>query len=268
MTDYQLFQADAFTNEVFKGNPAAVMPLEAWLPDEVLQKIAIENNLAETAYVIKRRAGEYDLRWFTRGKEVELCGHATLAPAHILYTELDEENDRIKFKTRSGDLFVSREAAGYVMDFPAYNNHQQVENLHDEIEAAVGHRPKEVWSDAFLMAVFEDAQSVRNIQPNHFAISNLPHHGHDGCVLITAPGDGKYDFVSRFFAPEIDIPEDPVTGSAHCMTSVYWAKKLVKNQLLAFQASPRGGEVHCTVEDDRIVLRGQAVTYLRGRISF
>ena len=243
MAEYELYQADAFTSEVFKGNPAAVMPLEDWLPDETLQAIAVENNLAETAYVIKRGAGHYDLRWFTPGAEVDLCGHATLATAHILYTELGEESDAIHFETRSGELIVRREGPGYVMDFPAYQNHENASHLAAQIEEAIGAKPVEVLSDAFLLAIFDDPKVVREMEPNHFRIMGLSHHAHDGCILVTAPGDGHYDFISRFFAPSIGIPEDPVTGSAHCMTSVYWGNKLGKHELSAYQASPRGGEV-------------------------
>ncbi len=268
MTQYDLFQADAFTDEVFKGNPAAVMPLEAWLPDETLQAIAIENNLAETAYVIRRGEGRYDLRWFTPGAEVDLCGHATLATAHILCTELGEQHEEITFSTRSGDLIVSREGGSYVMNFPAYLNREEAIDQIDLIEQATGVRPLEVWSDAFLLAVLPDAQTVRSVTPNIFRIQQIRHHAHDGCLLVTAPGDEGFDFVSRFFAPGVGIPEDPVTGSAHCMTAPYWAEKLGKAELSAFQASPRGGKVQCTVQGDRVILRGQAVTYLRGRISF
>ncbi len=267
MADYDLYQADAFTSVLFKGNPAAIMPLEEWLPDNILQAIAIENNLAETAYVIARGGGHYDLRWFTPGAEVDLCGHATLATAHILYTERGETAEEITFNTRSGDLTIKRDGDYYVMNFPAYTDHVPAEQQIDLVEEALGARPKEVISGAFLLAVFEDPQIVRAMKPDQLKISQLRQPGHDGCVLVTAPGDQGYDFISRFFAPAHGIPEDPVTGSAHCMTTPYWAEKLGKYDFRAYQESPRGGEVLCTLKQDRVILKGKAVTYLRGRIS-
>ncbi|WP_306252898.1 PhzF family phenazine biosynthesis protein [Parvularcula sp. IMCC14364] len=268
MTEYDIYQADAFADEVFKGNPAAVVPLQEWLPDETLQAIAIENNLSETAYVIDRGQGKYDLRWFTPGAEVDLCGHATLATAHILCTELGATASTLKFATRSGELVVSRDGQVFMMDFPAYLNRQEATDQIDLIEQAIGVWPLEVWSDAFLLAILPDAGTVRELQPDIFRIEQLRHHAHDGCLLVTAPGDDGFDFVSRFFAPGVGILEDPVTGSAHCMTAPYWAEKLGMSDLSAFQASPRGGKVQCLVKGDRVILRGQAVTYLRGRISF
>ncbi|MGV6800547.1 MAG: PhzF family phenazine biosynthesis protein [bacterium] len=265
---YDLYQVDAFTNEVFRGNQAAVMPLMRWLDDDVMLAIAQENNVAETAFVIPKGEGKYDLRWFTPGREVKLCGHATLATAHILYTELQEKADKITFDTLSGPLRVTRMDDLYEMEFPAYNQPIDANALRPDIEAAAGSIPRQILSDAFLMAVFEDAQTVREMTVDQAKIMALPHHGHKGCLLVTAPGDQGYDFISRFFAIGVGIPEDPVTGAAHCMLAPYWAVSLGKNSLKAFQASPRGGQVQCTVKEDRVILRGHAVTYLRGQITF
>ena len=268
MVEYEIYQADAFASEVFRGNPAAVVPLQEWLPDATLQAIALENNLSETAYVIRTGEGRYDLRWFTPGAEVELCGHATLATAHILYTELGESASRLFFETRSGQLDVTREDNSYVMDFPAYLDHAPAPQFRQAVTEALGAEPVELVEGAFLLAVFETAETVRNMAPDMSLISKLrPAKDHQGCLLVTAPGDQGYDFVSRFFAPGLGIPEDPVTGSAHCMTAPCWAAKTGQPELRAWQASPRGGEVNCRVEGDRVFLKGQAVTYLRGRIS-
>ena len=267
MSEFEIYQADAFASKLFTGNPAAVVPLKEWLPDDALLAIAQENNLAETAYLIKRGEGEYDLRWFTPGLEVDLCGHATLASAHIAYTEWGEKVDTISFDTRSGTLKVSKKNEGYELDLPAYANHENAFEFSAQIEAAVGAKPSVVLSDAFLLAVFDDPKTVRAMEPNMLKVLEIPHHAHNGCILVTAPGDEGYDFISRLFAPGVGIPEDPVTGSAHCMTAVYWAERLGKNELRAFQASPRGGEVLCSVKGDRVFLQGNAVTYLRGRIN-
>lgn len=266
MTTYDLYQADAFASELFTGNPAAVMPLTEWLPDDILLKIAQENNLAETAYVIKQAPGKYKLRWFTPGAEVPLCGHATLATAHILYTELGETEDEIIFETLSGPLRVKRKGAGYAMDFPAYATPKDAMQYAAAIEAACGAKPIEVIEQSFLLAIFEEAETVRKMKPNLFQIEEIGEGVHEGCVLVSAPGDQGFDFVSRLFAPGVGIPEDPVTGSAHCQLTPYWAKKLGKTEFKAWQASPRGGEVQCRLEGDRVHLWGKAVTYLRGQI--
>lgn len=267
MAEFDIFQVDAFADNVFTGNPAAVVPLTRWLPDEVLQNIAQENNLAETAFVIPRGAGAYDLRWFTPVCEVTLCGHATLATAHTLYTEFGEEADNLTFDTLSGSLHVARRGDSYQMDFPAYGR-QPVPGRREEVSEATGLPVEEVYTDAFLLAVVEDTDALRALVPSQSAIEALVHEAHNGCVLITAPGEGGIDFISRFFAPGVGIPEDPVTGSAHCMLAPYWADRLGKNDLAGVQASPRGGRVACRVDGDRVYLTGRAVTYLRGRISF
>lgn len=270
MADYDLFQVDAFTDRVFGGNPAAVMQLDAWLPDETLQSIAAENNLAETAYFIARGEGRYDLRWFTPGTEVPLCGHATLATAHVLYTELGETAESLFFDTLSGVLTVTRSGAAYAMDFPA-DPPAAVKTPHLLIEA-LGDDPVEVLGGQYLLVVYEDAETVRALTPNMLILERINsgrgRGAAENCVCVTAPGDGGYDFISRFFGPTVGITEDPVTGSAHCMLTPYWAARLNRDGLTAWQASPRGGHVGCELRGDRVVLTGQAVTYLRGRISF
>lgn len=269
MTQYNLWQVDAFTDQVFKGNPAAVMVLDDWFADDVMLAIAAENNLAETAFVINRGAGQYDLRWFTPGTEVPLCGHATLAAAHTLWTECDERAEQLVFATQSGPLRVTRDgAAGYVMDFPA--DPPIPFDVPAGLAAALGAPIKEMWAGQYLLAVLESETAVRNLKPDMMALDafRLP-RGRGAAVdlTVTAPGENGLDFVSRFFGPTVGITEDPVTGSAHCMLAPYWSERLGKTALKAYQASARGGYVDCTVVGDRVVLRGAAVTYLRGAIT-
>jgi len=270
MAEYDLYQVDAFTDKVFAGNPAGVMPLTEWLSDETLQAIAMENNLAETAYMISKGNGQYDLRWFTPGAEVPLCGHATLATAHILYTELGETAETITFDTMSGPLMVSRQENGYAMDFPA-DEATPLKTVPSFLIEALGDDPAEILAGQYILVVYEDAETVRGLKPNMLLLDKVrTERGHgaaENCVCVTAPGDQGFDFISRFFAPGVGINEDPVTGSAHCLTAPYWAGKLGKSELKAFQASPRGGAVNCQVAGDRVILSGDAVTYLRGRIS-
>lgn len=266
MPELDLYQVDAFADRLFAGNPAAVIPLRDWLPDEALQAIAVENNLSETAYFIRQGDGRYHLRWFTPGYEVSLCGHATLASAHILYTELGEEVDALKFETLSGELTVARDGADYVMDFPADPPVETVAPVN--LAAALGAAPAAVLRGQYLLAVYDDETTLRGLNPDMHELITLsrPENGVGDSVIVTAPGEGEYDFVSRFFAPTAGIPEDPVTGSAHCTLAPYWAERLGKDALNAFQASARGGFVGCRVAGDRVELTGAAVTYLRGRI--
>lgn len=275
MAEYDFYQVDAFTDKVFAGNPAGVMPLTEWLPDETLQAIAMENNLAETAYMISKGRGQYDLRWFTPGAEVPLCGHATLATAHVLYTELGETAQTITFDTMSGPLMVSRQGEGYAMDFPA-DEARPIKAVPSFLIEALGDDPAEILAGQYILVVYDDAETVRGLNPNMLLLDKVQtdrgHSTSENCVCVTAPGDrkegdGGFDFISRFFAPGIGISEDPVTGSAHCLTAPYWAARLGRTELKAFQASPRGGIVQCRVEGDRVILSGDAVTYLRGRIS-
>ena len=253
------YQVDAFTTKVFQGNPAAVCPLEIWLEDDMLQAIAEENNLSETAFFVPIATG-FNLRWFTPSKEVNLCGHATLAAAHVIYEFMEFKDSVITFSTRSGDLYVRKQGKLLQMDFPAYNI-----NTIDNSEVflkALGARPIKVFADEDYMVVFDSEATIRSIRPNFELLSLLDLRG----VIVTAPGS-DVDFVSRFFAPKLGIPEDPVTGSAHCMLAPYWAEKLGKNILSAKQVSKRGGNISCEVKADRVVLSGNAVTFMVADIT-
>jgi len=256
-----IYQADAFTDKLFGGNPAAICPLTEWLPDETMQKIAIENNLAETAFFVKTTNG-YKLRWFTPEYEIDLCGHATLAAAHILYTELDYNEDAIHFETvKAGTLHVKKEGDKYTMDFPS-RPPIHIDAPNGLVEALGEKEPVEVLRSRDYFLVYESEDDIKDISPDFFALSKMDTVG----VIVTAPGK-NVDFVSRFFAPGAGIPEDPVTGSAHCNLIPYWAKQLGKNKLHAYQLSSRKGELWCELKGDRVLMSGNAVTYLKGTIS-
>ena len=253
-----LFQLDAFASRLFAGNPAAVMPLETFPSDAVLQAVAAENNLAETAFLI-RQGDDYRIRWFTPTIEVALCGHATLASAAVVMERLEPGRERVVFHSASGPLTVGRSNAGYVMNFPARPS-MPVPTPPGLVEA-LGVVPCEVVADATnYLVLLETAQVVRELAPDITAIGRLERSG----VIVTGPGDGKFDFVSRYFAPAKGIPEDPVTGSAHCALAPYWAQRLNKREFLAYQASPRGGEIICRCVHDRVELEGTVVFYLEG----
>ena len=255
-----LYQADAFTDKLFGGNPAAVCPLTKWLPDEVMQNIAVENNLAETAFFVKNENG-FMLRWFTPEFEIDLCGHATLASAHILYTELGFEDDSIHFDTvKAGELVVSRNGDKYTMDFPS-RPPIHIEPPVGLIEAMGEKQPLEVLRSRDYFLVYESEDDIKELSPDFFTLSKMDTIG----VVVTAKGDNA-DFVSRFFAPGAGIPEDPVTGSAHCNLIPYWADKLGKTEMHAYQLSPRLGEIWCELKGDRVLITGNAVTYLSGEI--
>jgi PhzF family phenazine biosynthesis protein len=253
-----IYQVDAFTKEVFKGNPAAICPLAEWLSDETMQRIALENNLAETAFFV-RNDGFYELRWFTPTVEIDLCGHATLGSAFVLYELLGETADVLKFQTKSGLLTVEKQNDLLVLDFPsrpAVNS-----NVPEGLVEAIGKEPKEVLKSRDYLMVYETEEEVRGINPDFAAILKIPTHA----VIVTAKGDSA-DFVSRFFAPEVGVFEDPVTGSAHCTLIPYWAEKLGKNELFARQISARGGELFCALQGDRVKIGGNAALYLKGEI--
>ena len=252
------YQVDAFTKRIFAGNPAAVCPLDAWLPDDLLQAIAAENNLSDTAYFVPSARG-YALRWFTPVAEVDLCGHATLATAHVLYDQLGYQGESITFETRSGDLIVRRDGTALVMDFPAAPPVRC--GAPSALVDGLGVEPLEVWAAGDYMAVLDSEERVRNLQPNQTALSQLDLRG----VIITAAGS-DVDFVSRFFAPKYGIPEDPVTGSAHCILAPYWGEQLGKQTLTARQVSARGGEIGCMLQGDRVFLTGHAVVFMVGEI--
>jgi PhzF family phenazine biosynthesis protein len=254
-----IYQVDAFSNRLFAGNPAAVCPLDAWLPDETLQSIALENNLAETAYFI-RDGAEFKLRWFTPAVEVDLCGHATLASAFIIMTELDPGRREVHFQTRSGELVVTRDGDRLTMDFPSRPPGEVAvaPNLLD----ALGGKPEDVLGARDYLVVYRTEAEIRALKPNMEQLTQIDRFA----VIVTAPGD-SVDFVSRFFAPAKGVPEDPVTGSAHCTLIPYWSRRLGKKELRALQVSPRGGELWCTDRGERVGISGNAVRFLTGTIE-
>lgn len=254
-----IYQVDAFASRRFAGNPAAVMVLDKFADDAVLQAIAAENNLAETAFLVPD-GEDFRLRWFTPTVEVPLCGHATLASAAVVMERLSPQRRRVIFHTASGPLSVERKSAGYVMNFPARPSEPTA--TPGPLVAALGARPVEVVSDRFnYLVLLESADQVRRLAPDHVAIATLDRDG----VIVTAPANDGYDFVSRYFAPAKGIPEDPVTGGAHCALAPYWAKRLNKTAFRAYQASQRGGEILCRLLGDRVELEGRCVFYLEGR---
>lgn len=253
-----IYQVDAFTTRLFAGNPAAVMPLQSFPADAVMQTIAMENNLSETAFLVKE-GEDYRLRWFTPDLEVPLCGHGTLASAAVVLERLEPRRVQVVFHTKSGALTVKRSGAGYVMDFPARLSEQCP--TPQGLAGALGAEIKEVWVNGFnYMAVLDNAKTVRELEPDTDAVYRIDRPG----IIVTAAGDEGYDFVSRYFAPQKGIQEDPVTGAAHCMLAPYWAKRLGKTAFRAFQASPRGGEVLCRLKDERVELEGNCVFYMEG----
>lgn len=267
-----LFHIDAFASQPFTGNPAAVCPLNSWLDDETLRKVATENNLSETAFFVPRqgpadghRAGGYDLRWFTPRSEVKLCGHATLASAYVVLSVLEPELDTVRFETRrSGTLTVRRDRELLSMDFPAIFP-EVCTKPPDELIRALGPGPSPshvLEANETYVAVYDHESTVQNLRPDFTRMEQL----HPYVVSITAPGE-HIDFVSRYFKPSYGMPEDPVTGSAHCALAPYWAGRLGKSQLHARQLSERGGELWCEVAGPRVILKGRAVLTLRGTLA-
>lgn len=255
-----IYQVDAFTSEVFKGNPAAVVPLQEWLPDDVMQNIALENNLSETAFFIPDEDG-FHLRWFTPTEEVDLCGHATLATAWVIYNELGYDKESISFNSKSGELIVTKSEIGFILDFPIWSK-EKVE-IDERVTDALGAEPIELYHGHDWIAVYKDKQIVENLSPDMFKLSNISE-----CrgILATAKGYGEVDFVSRFFAPNVGVDEDPVTGSVHCILTPLWAEKLGKTKLKAYQASKRGGYLDLELKDDRVYITGEAQLYMKGTI--
>ncbi len=257
-TEVPIYQVDAFASRVFAGNPAAVCPLEDWLPDEVLQAIALENNLSETAFFVKNGA-DFDLRWFTPAAEVDLCGHATLGSAYVIANYLDNGRTEVRFHSRSGPLTVTREGDLYTLDFPALPPRRIADSA--EVAEALGAEVAELWDEMDLMAVFASEAAVAALAPDMAKVVQLETRG----VIATAPGE-TCDFVSRFFAPRAGIPEDPVTGSAHCILTPYWAERLGKTRLSARQISARGGELEVEARGERVLIAGRVAPYMVGRI--
>ncbi len=256
-----IFQIDAFAARRFAGNPAAVMPMDRFPEDAVMQAVAAENNLAETAFLVGD-GGECRLRWFTPLTEVPLCGHATLASAAVVMERLEQGRDRVVFDTKSGALTVKRAGTGYAMDFPARPS-KPVEAPRGLAEA-LGVEPVEVFVNEFnYMALVENVEILCGLAPDMAALARMDRPG----VIVTAAGAGGYDFVSRYFAPAKGVPEDPVTGAAHCMLAPFWAGRLNKTEFRAFQASRRGGEIVCRVVGDRVELQGTCVFYLEGEVE-
>lgn len=254
----RLFQLDSFTDKRFSGNPAAVMLLDAFPADSVMQAIADENNLAETAFLVPD-GSDYRLRWFTPKVEVPLCGHATLASAAVVMERLEPGRSKVTFHTASGPLPVEKTESGYVMDFPTRPGNPV--SPPQGLSTALGATPIETYGNQFnLMVLLQDEATVRTLAPDMGAIAALPYPG----VIVTARGSAPYDFVSRYFAPAKGIPEDPVTGGAHTMLVPYWAETLGGAEFFAYQASRRGGEIRCTLVGDRVLLAGNCVFYFEG----
>ena len=258
MTRYPIYQVDAFAERPFTGNPAAVMPLEQWLPEATMQAIAVENNLSETAFFVPEGDG-YRIRWFTPGGEIDLCGHATLASAFVLLTELHPERDRVDFIGKTGPLAVTREGERLVLDFPA--RLPRPLPCPAGLTEALGAGVKEAWLTRDLFALLEDEAAVRDLKPDLEALCRLE----PALIVVTAPGS-SCDFVSRCFAPKVGVPEDPVTGSSHCVLVPYWAEHLGKHALHARQLSKRGGELFCELRGDRVLIAGKAVKVIEGSL--
>ena len=254
----RLFQIDAFTDRRFAGNPAAVCPLEEWLDDPVMQAIAAENNLSETAFFVPA-GDQFALRWFTPVREIDLCGHATLASAFVVLRYLQPERDVVTFSSQSGPLTVSRDGDRLRMDFPAWEAKECAAPA--ALLAGLGQPPAELRRTRDYLAIYASEREIRELRPDMQRLITL-----DASVIVTAPGD-SVDFVSRFFAPQAGIPEDPVTGSAHCTLVPYWARRLGKAALHARQVSRRGGELFCEDCGERVKIGGQARLYLQGEIQ-
>jgi PhzF family phenazine biosynthesis protein len=258
----KVWTVDAFAETVFTGNPAAVIPVERFPSDELCQKIAAEMNLSETAFVECKSERPFHIRWFTPKVEVKLCGHATLAAAHILFQEKLVKSDQIELESLSGALKVKKNGVKLTLDFPLQKtgpalDHQQFEGIFESKIISV----VQAYDDVIVELKNESAVRELNVSPG--ALSHFNCRG----IIVTAKGDGKYDFVSRFFAPAVGVDEDPVTGSAHCKLAHYWGQKLGKNSFLAYQASQRGGVLEVEISGDRVLLSGKAITVLKGTLA-
>jgi len=258
--ELRLYQVDAFTDRLFGGNPAAVCPLESWLPDAVMQQIAAENNLAETAFYVRAGTG-FHIRWFTPTVEVDLCGHATLASAHVVFTCDGHAGDEVEFSSKSGPLKVRRQGEWLVLDFPA--DRVEPVAVPQRLVEALGREPIETYKGKTdYLVVYGAEEHVASLQPDLADLATVPARG----IIVTAPGR-DVDFVSRFFAPQVGVPEDPVTGSAHTTLTPYWSSRLGKRELTALQLSKRQGRLTCRMTGSRVEIAGQAVPYLQGTIT-
>jgi PhzF family phenazine biosynthesis protein len=259
MNELKLYQVDAFASDVFKGNPAAVCPLTHWLSDEQLQAIAQENNLSETAFIVPDE-NDYHIRWFTPNTEVALCGHATLASAYVIFEFMHYSQDQITFKSHSGELQVKKLAHTLQMDFPALPYTPIAPSM--ALLNAISVKPTEIYTSTFdLLCIFDNESDVQNVQLDLAAISALPQRG----IILSAPST-RADVYSRCFYPRCDVPEDPVTGSAHCVIAPYWCTRLNQRRIHAIQGSKRWGELDCYIQDDRVLLSGACHLYLEGTI--
>lgn len=254
------FVVDAFAEKVFKGNPAGICIMRDWISDELMQKIAMENNLSETAFAVKEGT-HYGLRWFTPGAEINLCGHATLATAFILLNNHEKKSNQVKFRTISGELIVNQQDDLYELDFPAVPSEEM--EVSEEMIHALGIVPKEAFLNRDLIFVLDSEEEVRNISPDFAKLEALP----DGLgVCVTAKGR-EYDFVSRGFFPKLKVKEDPVTGSLHCSLIPLWSNRLGKKEMVARQISDRGGTLYCKYEDTRVKIAGRAVLYSEAELT-
>jgi len=254
-----IYQVDAFAGRVFEGNPAAVCPLEEWLDEEVMQAIAMENNLSETAFFVPHEKS-FHIRWFTPTVEVNLCGHATLASAFVVFTVIEPGRNEVTFSSRSGPLSVSSDGELLSLDLPSQPPAPCA--APPELTAGLGKDPDEVLASEDYFAVYASQDDILGLRPDMSVLEKVDLRG----VIVTAPGD-EVDFVSRFFAPRYGIDEDPVTGSAHCALTPYWAQRLGRSKLHAYQLSHRGGELFCEEKGDRVMVSGRAVLYLQGFIT-
>ncbi len=259
-----IYQIDAFTDQLFGGNPAAVCPLIDWLDDEILQSIAIENNLAETAFFVQSSDNRFHLRWFTPEFEMDLCGHATLASAFVIIEELGNNYDEVLFDTQSGLLTVKKIGDYYELDFPS--RPPKKSSLPKIISDGLNIQPKEIWKARDYLLVYDSENDIEGIKPNIAILNQI--NIDPGGIIVTAKGKfGNVDFVSRLFTPQATVFEDPVTGSAHCTLVPFWANRLNKNELRALQISKRGGELLCQLNKNRVLIKGKAVKYLEGTIE-
>ncbi len=256
----RLYQVDAFTGRVFAGNPAAVVPLDRWLPDATMQAIAAENNLSETAFFVGEK-GYFHIRWMTPTDEVDLCGHATLASAWVVFNEIEKGRTEVHFRSKSGPLKVTAGGDTLALDFPS-RPPEPADGALAALADALGARPSDVLASRDYLALFETEDEVRALKPDMAKVAALDRMA----VITTAPGR-DCDFVSRFFAPAVGVPEDPVTGSAHCTLVPYWSNRLGKASLFARQVSARGGELWCEERGERVAIAGRCVKYLEGTIE-
>jgi PhzF family phenazine biosynthesis protein len=256
----RLYQVDAFASRVFAGNPAGVVPLDRWLPDATMQEVAAENNLSETAFFIGEK-GYFQIRWMTPTDEVDLCGHATLAAAWVVFHEIENGRTEVHFRSQSGPLRVTADGDKLALDFPS-RPPEPADGSSAAVGEALGARPRAVLASRDTLAVYDTEDEVRALKPDMVKVAALDRMG----VIATAPGSDA-DFVSRFFAPAVGVPEDPVTGSAHCTLVPYWSQRLGKTSLFARQVSARGGELWCEDRGERVIIAGRCVKYLEGTIE-